>query len=481
VPQLSIRTLLILICLTGLPCLARAQTSAPPAATPAQSAEDTPFPPPAAPVQVTLPNGMEIVCRKDSTPLVAVDVFVRVGVAQESDADAGISNFVARTILASTADSTPAAMQENIGDLGGNVSSSWQPEWTQISTLTVRDQFQAAILLLSDVLAHADFDRQTVDDTRAQLLSEVDGRDSDLFETDYQGIRSALYPHSGYGLPDGGTLATVQRITREDLIQFYDRYYIPRNFVFVVVGNVDPQKAIRSIESGMDDFPLDRTGRRMDMDPAAPPMPFEPPAPVKIFQPDLAETVVMVGYRVPPASSPDYPTFLVLNALLGGMKTSRMFTDLRDNQGLAYELGSSLNAQIMTGDLTGFVFAPPVHSVPSSLEKIPTVGLLKTQMLAQFTSFKTTPPSPTALARAKHFLIGSYLIKHETIQDRATYLGVSVLTRGTADFDTNYADYINAVTAPEITDAATKYFNNPAIATIEPDAAAMKMNEAAQP
>ena len=86
---------------------------------------------------------MRIVCRRENTPLVAIDVFVRTGVAQETAATAGLSNFVARTLLLSTSDTTPEQMQEDIGALGGNVSTTWQPEWTQINALTVRDQFKA--------------------------------------------------------------------------------------------------------------------------------------------------------------------------------------------------------------------------------------------------------------------------------------------------------------------------------------------------
>ena len=117
----------------------------------------------------------------------------------------------------------------------------------------------------------------------------MDTRDADLFQTAYGGLRRGLYPGSGYALPSAGTLQSVQRLTRGDLVSFYDRYYVPRNFVMVVVGDVDPQEAIATIRQDMDDFPAGRTGRRGDMPPDPPPMPTEDPAPVRLYQPDLAE------------------------------------------------------------------------------------------------------------------------------------------------------------------------------------------------
>ncbi len=438
----------------------------------------------AAPVvKATLPGGMRIVCRRENTPLVAVDVFVRTGVAQETPATAGLSNYVARSLLLSTSDTTPEQMQEDIGALGGNVSATWQPEWTQINALTVRDQFKEATFLITNVLKNADFggsDPTALSDIRQQILSDVDGRDADLFQTAYGGLRRALYPDSGYALPAAGTLQSVERLTHDDLVTFYDRYYVPRNFVMVVLGDVDPQEAIATIKEDMDDFPAGRTGRRGDLMPDPPPLPAQDPSPVRRYQPDLAESAIMVGYRVPPATSPEYPAMLVANALLGGMKTSRMFTNLREKQSLAYELGSVYSPQLIASDIAGYVFAPPTRIDPTTKKAVPTVGLVKEQILAQFDSLKTTPPTPAELARAQHFLIGSYKIKHERIEDRAFLLGFAEMARGDADFDTDYAKYVNAVTAADVQKVATEYFNHPAISTIEPDAATLGAGQAGQ-
>lgn len=437
--------------------------------------------PPAAPVSTTLPNGMRIVCRRENTPLVAVDVFVRTGVAQETVANAGLSDFVARTLLASTKDTTPEMMQQYIGDLGGNVSTVWQPEWTQINALTVPDQFKSAMLFLTDVLKYADFDSDVVEDTRQQIYSDLDSRDADLFQTAYTGLRHVLYPGSGYGLPAEGTIESVRHLTRADLLAFYNRYYVPQDMVIVVEGNVDPQEAIATITGDTDDFPADRVGRRSDLRPPPPPLPVQDPAPVRSYQPDLAEEVVMVGYRVPPASAADYPALLVANALLGGMKTSRLFSNLREKQSLAYELGSVLSQSIVAGDLVGYVFAPPTRTDPVTKKTEPTLALVKSQLLAQFDSLKTTPPTPTELTRAQHFLIGSYKIKHERIEDRAFYLGFAEMARGNTELDTGYADLINKVTAADVQRVANAYFVHPATSTIEPNSAALKADQAAQP
>lgn len=422
-----------------------------------------------APVKTTLPNGLRIICKPETdTPLVAIDVFVRAGAPQETTANAGIGSFVAHTLFASTPSSTPEIMTREINALGGNVSAAWHPDWTQIAALTVKDKFQDAIFLLANSLKNADFDAATVEDSRQQILSELDTRDADLFQTAYGNLEKTLYAGTSYARPVGGTANTVRRLTRADLLRYYARYYVPQNIVIVVVGNVTAQAAQQEVADALNDFP--RTGRAAPgfADPL-PPLALDLP-PVRVYQPGLDQEIVMAGYRAAPSASADYPALLLANALLGGMKSGRLFTQLREKQGLAYDLGSVYNPRLAAGDLAGYVFGAPTKTDPATKKDVPTVGLIKDGLLAQFASLQTTPPTPADLSRAKHFLIGSYALRHERIEDRAALLGTAELSAPDGyKLDTDYAKYINAVTAADVQRVAAKYFTHPVISTVEPD------------
>ena len=421
-----------------------------------------------APVKTTLPNGLRIICKPETdTPLVAIDVFVRAGAPQETAANAGIGSFVAHTLFASTRDSTPEIMTRDVNALGGNVSASWHPDWTQIAALTVKDKLPDAVFLLANSLKNADFDAATVEDVRQQILSELDNRDADLFQTAYGNLEKTLYGGTSYSRPEGGTADSIRRLTRADLIHYYTRYYVPQDIVFVVVGNVTAQEAEQQITDALGDFP--RTGRPAPgfSDPL-PPLASDVP-PVRVYQPDLDQEIVMAGYRAAPTSGPDYPALLVANALLGGMKSGRLFTQLREKQGLAYELGSVYNPRLASGDLAGYVYGAPTKTDPVTKKDVPTVGPIKESLLAQFAALQTTPPTPAELARAQHFLIGSYALRHERIEDRAALLGAAELSAPDGyKLDTDYAKYVNAVTAADVQRVALKYFVHPVISTVEP-------------
>jgi zinc protease len=422
--------------------------------------------------RTTLQNGMRIVVKREpETPLVAVDVVVKVGSGQEGPTTAGIGSFVARTLLASTTSRSVETIQDEISDLGGNVSVTRQPDWTEISGLTVPDKFPDMVSLITDVIKNATFDPDTVEDKRKDILNDIDTGTASVFDESYNNLRAGLFSGTGYDLPALGTPRSIVRIPRTQLLRYYYEYFIPKNMVFVVVGNVDPRDAIAAVTSGMADYdPFLRGSRRRTPDQTPLPILTSDVPAVHTVIPDLAEVCVMLGYRAPSMSSPDYASLQVLNALLGGMKTSRMFTELREKQGLAYELGSFYSPQMYSGDLTAFVFAAPAHIDPATKKSVGTIAMIRDQMLTQVEAMKTAPPSAVDLARAKHYLIGTYKIKHERVEDRASLIGVAELTAAEgADLDENYADYINAVTADDVVRVAKKYLVHPVVSYTEPD------------
>lgn len=427
---------------------------------------------PAAPVKTTLPNGLRIICKQETaTPLIAIDVFVRAGAPQETAGTNGVGNFVAHALFDSTTNNTPESMTSAINALGGSVSAVWHPDWTQISALTVRDRYKSAVFLLADALENADFDPTALEDTRGQILSELDNRDADPFQTAYGKLQTALYAGTSYARPEGGTADTISRLSRADLLRYYQRYYVPKNIVVVVVGNIAPDDAAKVINDDLSDFP--RTG------PAA--MPFPDPLPplsvnlpaIHTYQPDLTQDCVVVGCRAAPMASADYFPLLVLNALFGGMKSGRLFTQLREQQGLAYDLGSVYDPHLAAAALAGYVFGAPAKTDPTTKKEVPTVGLIKNGILAQIKHLQTTPPTPAELSRAQHYLIGSYALRHERLEDRASLLGAAELSAPDGyKLDTDYAQHIRAVSAADVQRVASTYFVHPVTSTVEPDTTA---------
>ena len=125
--------------------------------------------------------------------------------------------------------------------------------------------------------------------------------------------------------------------------------------MIVVVGNVSPEAATAQIQASLGDFV--RVGTVTA--PAGSPLPplTQSLPPTRVYQTDLTQQLVLAGVRAVPASDPDYPALLVANALLGGMKSGRLFAQLREKESLAYDLGSLYTPRLTTGDLTAYVYS----------------------------------------------------------------------------------------------------------------------------
>ena len=379
-----------------------------------------------APLDTILPNGVRIIAQRETeTQLVAINVFIRVGAAEETDDIAGVGNFVAGTLLSGTSNQDQDTMAREIGTLGGNITAVWQPDMTQIKALTLVGQFDEASYFLSDVLKNANFPDAAVEFTRHDLLVNIQNQSDDYFTTTYENMRSVLYKATPYAYPTLGDPATIRRLTSADLRSFFGRYYTADNIVISVVGNVDPNHVADEFEQNLADFTR-RNHRpapssQSDLDVVTP---LDQPELIKRYRPDLAAGYVMIGYLAPGAGSKDYPAMLVANTLLGGMKTSLLFTQVREKRGLGYEVASVFANQLHRSDLIAYSVSEATQVDPVTKKDIPAYPAVRDALLDQFRQMRETPPTDVDLERAKRYLIGSYLVSHRATLGPRLLLGI---------------------------------------------------------
>lgn len=153
----------------------------------------------------------------------------------------------------------------------------------------------------------------------------------------------------------------------------------------------------------------------------------------------------------------DYATLQVINSILGSGMSSRLFRNVREQEGLAYQLGSSFSPKATKG-----VFFIYIGTNPASLEHA------KEKMLAEVERMKMEFVSDKELKEAKDKIIGNYIISLETNLQKASTIGWFEASQRGYEFNDNYAKLINSVTASDIVSVANKYFNsNYVVSTVE--------------
>ncbi|MDR3707466.1 MAG: pitrilysin family protein [Capsulimonadaceae bacterium] len=415
----------------------------------------------AAPRDVRLPCGIRLIVKEEqATSLVAVQVFVRAGSDEEDASNCGIGSFVAATLLKGTKNQHTQDISRLIGSLGDNVSTSWDPDFTQIQALTLASRFDDASYLISDVLKNATFPDDEVKTARASLLSGFQARSLDLYTPVYDNMRRVLYAGTSRERPMNGDQSVIEKLKPSDLRAFYQRTFVPRNIVIAVVGNVPADRVIASFRTNLANFPRANPSRNVPA--LSGPTPITKPITVKKFRGDINACYILAGYLAPGAGARDYPAMLVMNTLLGGMKTSKLFTSLREKQGLGYEVSSIFPPQVGWSDVSAFIVAAPTKDGPDG-KPVEMTPIVRDALIEAIKEFHETKPADADLQRAKRFLIGSYLIAHERIERRAYFLGYSEIAQkelGGYEFDTNYADAINRVTVDDVQRAAKQYLGD---------------------
>jgi len=385
---------------------------------------------------------------------------VRAGVAEEQNA-LGVANLVARALFGKGYNLTRSGMKRAIQKAGGSLDVQWNPDYTAFTCVTTRESFNHAIYVLSQALKYAEFDAETIEHARREVEAEIRRENSDPFRVAYAVLRSAMYAESPYRLPFGGMPETIRRMTPEIAQQFYQRYYTPQNTVLAIVGNVDLKEAIRSVEIYFQSYQRQ----------APPP---RPQAPREILLEDMHRmrrlpvhtTLILAGFPAPGLTDSDYPAFLVLDAIIGGGKSSRLFRAIREEAGIGYIVGSHTPSLALASHLLSYVEFVPQHAVTNG-EKRDTAWVEK-KLVDTVRSVLSTPPTEQEVERAKRFVIGSLTLAHQRARDRAFYLGWYELMGVGYTFDVSLPKRIEAVTHEEIMRVAKKYLKHCVVSIVEP-------------
>lgn len=407
-------------------------------------------------VKKVLDNGLTLIVKPErGNGIVAIVAMVKAGAAKESIQNAGIGNFVAQLVLASTRMSSAEEVAAVADEVGGNIGVAWHPDFTEIRTVTTSAMFNRAMSLMGECLTQANFESKWVEEVRSSLLQRMDMQSDDLFENAYFDIRQLLYEDSGYRRPNTGFVRTIKLATPEDLKKYYSYYYVPNNIVISIAGDVTLEQALDRAEKAFAGIP---TGK-LPIDRGIPDETLDR-SKYHASEVELGAAYLMLGWPAPGVGAADYPAVTVMANALGGGKGSIMFQELRQKRGMGYDLGVMYPRLKYQSHLLAYIITDPFKfSLADMTPKIVLDDIQKT-LLEQINALKEKPLDAKELERAKGFTIGSYNLSHQHLLDRAFDLGWFESIGAGYETYMRYPDEVEKVTAEDIQRAAKKYFNN---------------------
>lgn len=318
--------------------------------------------------------------------------------------------------------------------------------------------------LIGDILINANFEQKWVESARSEILAKIANEGDDVFQVTYEQVRRKLYRDNPYHRPPLGYARTIRSLSADDLLQFYRAYYVPNNVVVSIVGDVTVEHALERIKiafAGTSAKPLPRQR-------AIPPETLED-SKAEVMERPIGAAYFAFGFLAPAMTSPEYPAAQVASAVLGSGKGSRMFQNLREKKGLAYELGTIYPPLKEQGHILAYMVTDPYRRTFPGFSVQMMLSEAKQAMLEEITKLQNEKVSPEELERAKKYIIGTYALKHQRLRDRAFHLGRLEAIGLGCEYDSELAAKIEAVTAKDVQGIMQKYFNNYAMSIVLPE------------
>ena len=247
---------------------------------------------------------------------------------------------------------------------------------------------------------------------------------------------------------------SLPKITQSDVKAYYDKAFYPQNVVISINGNVDKDKAIEDFTKLFNN----KKGEKFDYSKhSVTPITSKKQACATVK--DLKTDWIIYGWQTDGVlNRKEYATLEVIDSLLGSGMSSRLFKNLRDKDGLAYQLGSQYSPHILKGSFITYIGTNPEN-----------LDYAQKRMLEEVFRLKSEFVGSKELQEAKDKLLGHYIIGQETNLDKATTIGWFETSGRGYKFDDQYAQLINSVTESDIIEVANKVFtNNYVLSVVKP-------------
>lgn len=399
--------------------------------------------------QHILPNGLKIIHEPSPTNVVYCGYIVNAGTRDEETNDRGMAHFCEHMTFKGTARRRSWQIRNCLERVGGDLNAFTNKEITVYYATIQREDFPRAANLLSDIVFHSVYPQAEIDKEVEVIIDEIDSYNDSPAELIYDEFEEMLFRGHPLGRNILGNADTLRGYHTADALRFTQRYYIPQNCTFFVLGQVDFHKVVRLLER---DTP--RASVAMPT-PTLTPMPLYQKD-IRICDRDTHQAHVLMGNRGCSISSADRTALFLLNNILGGPgMNSLLNVALREKRGLVYTVESTSFSYKDTG-----VWSVYFGCDESKADRCRRIVERELDSLCQ------SPLSERTLSMAKKQMIGQLLIAGDNFESYALALGkVFALQNTHRDVDAICAS-IRALTADDLLRVARKVMNPDNLTTL---------------
>ena len=397
-----------------------------------------------------LGNGLQLVVAPvRKLPIATVIALVDAGAVSDEDGREGVAELTAELLLEGTLTNDGAELVERFERLGASVDASTDWDGALVTLTALTEHLASAVTLLGEVLRSPSFPEREVERLKGERLAELLQLRTEPRGLADEMLTRVLYaPSSRYSRPEGGSEASVSAISRDDVQRFYSARYRPGGLTLIIAGDISGDEAERLASRTFGDW----TGTAPD-----PVRTSDRPARQEravhiVAKPDAPQSELRLGNVGLPRNHRDYYSAVVMNAVLGGLFSSRINLNLRETHGYTYGAFSHLDWRRQAGPFVVSTAVASEVTAPAAKEAIGEIERIRSEKITH-----------AELSLATSYLDGVFPIRYETTDAIAGALATLVRYELPDDFYDTYRQHVRAVSTDEVLRVAREHLHPEAL------------------
>ena len=394
-----------------------------------------------------LPNGVQIVHRKTSSPVVYVGIMVGAGTRHEQANENGMAHYIEHCVFKGTEHYTARQIINHIEGIGGEINAYTTKEETTFYAATLSNHFRTTLHLLADMVMRPTFNKKETDKEVTVILDEIESYNDSPSELIYDDFENMVFEGSSLAMPILGTKKTLRRISKSPdiALNWMQQHYRPERMVLFVQGNVTTKQVISAAERELGEVTHISSLSSYSSHSSLSSMPS---ATSRTYKRHTHQTHIMLGSHAYPIGHEKQLTMYLLNNILGGgSMSSRLYLSLREKHGLVYNIDSQAVPLSDTGYWNIYLACEPQH---------------KEQCLElchkELKQLRDTRLSSSQLQRALRQLEGQMAISAENQENNALAMAKQMLYHHHAPAWQETFAKVKEITSTQLQDVANEVF-----------------------
>ena len=391
----------------------------------------------------TLENGLHVVGeRLPYLRSVSIGVWMRVGSMMETPAENGLSHFLEHMVFKGTEKRSTRDIAEEMDAVGGQMNAFTGKDCTCFYAKVIDEDLPLAVDILSDMTLHASLDETEFNKERGVILEEISMEEDSPEDVVHELLSRIQFGDQAAGMPILGPAEQIAAYTRDDLANYRARHYHPENCVVALAGNYDPEQVLALMQQYFGEWK--KSGQRQTVPPMQP-IPGQKAAKEK----DTEQLHICLGYPGTFLGSDELYPMSVMNNLLGGAMSSRLFQKIREEMGMAYSIYTYPSTYVGCGTFAVYAGVSPKNGRAVLDETLKQLDLLCRDGVTE-----------KEFREAKNQLRGSYLLGLESPGSRMQSMGRGQLHLDRCMTPEETVAKIEAVTIESVNAVARRIFSN---------------------